>query len=31
MVGIEGAIGYDLFSAFKVLLDFKNNKMQLME
>ena len=31
MVGIEGAIGYDLFSAFKVLLDFKNNKMLLMD
>ena len=31
MVGIEGAIGYDLFSAFKVLLDFKNNKLLLME
>ena len=31
MMGIEGAIGYDLFSAFKVLLDFKNNKLLLME
>lgn len=31
MLGIEGAVGYDLFSAFKVLLDFKNNKMLLME
>ena len=30
MVGIEGAIGYDLFSAFKVLLDFKNNKLLIM-
>lgn len=30
MMGIEGAIGYDLFSAFKVLLDFKNNKLLLM-
>lgn len=31
MVGIEGAIGYDLFNKYKVLLDFKNNKMLLME
>lgn len=29
--GLEGAIGYDLFSKYKVLLDFKNNKMLLME
>ena len=31
MMGIEGAIGYDLFNKYKVLLDFKNNKMLLME
>ena len=30
-VRVEGAIGYDLFSTFKVLLDFKNNKMLLMD
>lgn len=31
MVGIEGIIGYDLFSKYKVLLDFHNNRMLLME
>lgn len=29
MMGIDGVIGFDLFSAFKVCLDFKNNVMYL--
>ena len=31
MMGIEGAIGYDLFDKYKVLLDFHQNQMLLME
>ena len=31
MMGNEGIIGYDLFSKYKVLLDFQNNQMFLME
>lgn len=27
LIGIYGAIGFDLFNAFTVLLDFKNNKL----
>lgn len=29
--GLEGAIGYDLFDNYKVLLDFQNNNILLME
>lgn len=28
-MGLAGAIGYDLFNAFTVLLDFKNNRLSL--
>ena len=31
MFGVEGAIGYDLFEKYKVLLDFQNNNILLME
>jgi hypothetical protein len=29
MMGVHGAIGYDLFNAFTVLMDFKNNQLLL--
>jgi hypothetical protein len=29
MMGIYGAIGFDLFNAFTVLMNFKNNMLSL--
>lgn len=31
LAGIEGVIGYDLFNTFKVMMDFKKNKMHVCE
>jgi hypothetical protein len=29
MMGIQGAIGFDLFNAFTVIMDFNNNKLYI--
>lgn len=30
-MGIDGVIGFDLFNAFRVLLDFKNNQLHILD
>ena len=30
LLGIKGAIGFDLFNAFRVLMDFKNNQLHIL-